>query len=97
MKDKKHWFLDMICVLPEYQGRGAAGMLMRWGTERADHEGVEAYLEASPVGKPVYEHFGFGEVDRVVIPLGGLDRGLVQGKEEFVECMMLRPASMKNV
>ncbi|KAM3067308.1 hypothetical protein ACMFMG_005330 [Clarireedia jacksonii] len=71
-------------TLPKWQGKGAAGMLIRWGLERADRQGVECYLEASPVGKEVYEHFGFEERGRLVVP--------VEGKEDFVECFMVRPA-----
>lgn len=54
-------------------------MLMRWGLEKADYDEVEAYLEASPGGKPIYAHFGFREVERLVV---------LEGR--FVECMMMR-------
>lgn len=32
---------------------------MKWGLERADKKGLETYIEATDVGKPVYEKFGF--------------------------------------
>ncbi|KAI9647035.1 hypothetical protein NHQ30_005037 [Ciborinia camelliae] len=83
MGTRKHWYLEMLATKPEWQGKGAAGKLMRWGLERADGEGVETYLEASPVGKEVYEYFGFEERGRLVIPM--------EGKGDFVECMMVRP------
>ena len=38
--------------------------MMRWGLERADIDGVEAYLEASPDAVPLYERHGFREADR---------------------------------
>ena len=44
------------------RGRGAAGMLIRWGIEQAEKEGVPAYLEAGVKGKPVYERLGFKQV-----------------------------------
>ena len=47
-------------------------------------------MEASPDGKPIYEHFGFREVERLVVDLEG--RGNALGEKEFVEVMMLRPA-----
>ena len=34
-------------------------MLLSWGIERADAEGLEAYLDASPSAKPLYEKFGW--------------------------------------
>jgi len=90
MGERKHWYLECIATSPGWQGKGAAGKLIRWGLEKVDEEGVEAYLEASPDGKPIYEHFGFGEVERLVVDLEG--RGNARGEKEFVEVMMLRPA-----
>jgi ribosomal protein S18 acetylase RimI-like enzyme len=91
MEGRKHWYLEVICTRPEYQGKGAAGKLLRWGMERADEEGTETYLEASPDGKPIYEHFGFKEVDRLVVEL----KEEVLGEKEFIECFMVRPVIEK--
>jgi len=44
------------------RGRGAAGMLIRWGIEQAEKEGIPAYLEAAVTGKPIYEKLGFKQV-----------------------------------
>ena len=44
------------------RGRGAAGMLVTWGAEQAEVEGVPAYLEASVLGKRQYLKYGFKEV-----------------------------------
>lgn len=49
----------MLGVHPSYQGRGIASMLLNWGLTRADAEGVETFLSASPEGIPVYEKRGF--------------------------------------
>ena len=38
--------------------------MLRWGTQKADGQNVEAYLEASPDAVPLYEKFGFREADR---------------------------------
>ncbi|PQE31125.1 gnat family protein [Rutstroemia sp. NJR-2017a WRK4] len=81
-KWRKHYYLELIATHPDWQGKGAAGKLIRWGLERADKEGVECYLEASPRGKEIYEHFGFEERGRLVVP--------VEGREDFVECFMVR-------
>jgi GNAT superfamily N-acetyltransferase len=69
MEGRKHWYLNLVATRPEYQGKGAAGKLLRWGIQRADEDGTETYLEASPDGKPIYEHLGFKEVDRLVADL----------------------------
>lgn len=92
MEGKKHWYLELLGTRPEFQGKGAAGMLMRWGLERADEEGVEAYLEASPDGKPIYEHFGFVAQEELVVDLEG--KGL--GDKKFVEVFMVRPVKDKR-
>lgn len=90
MGDRRHYYLEIIATRPEWQGKGAAGKLMRWGLELADRDGVEAYLEASPDGKPIYEHFGFEERDRLVVDLEAKENAL--GEKEFVEVMMVRQA-----
>jgi GNAT superfamily N-acetyltransferase len=92
MEGRKHWYLELVATRPEYQGKGAAGKLLRWGMEKADEEGTETYLEASPDGKPIYEHFGFTETDRLVVEL----KEEVLGEKEFIECMMVRPVTKKK-
>lgn len=89
MGERAHWYLEIVATRPEWQGKGAAGRLMRWGLEKADEEGVETYLEASPDGKPIYEHFGFKEVGRLIVDLEGKENAL--NEKEFVEVFMLRP------
>ena len=89
MGGTKHWYLEMVATKTEYQGRGAAGQLLRWGLERADQDETVAFLEASPAGKPVYERFGFRERDRLVVNLEGKGKGL-PGEEEFIEVFMVR-------
>lgn len=54
--------LDMLGTHPDYRCRGAGSMLVRWGCEIADHEGVGAYIDASKAGAPLYAKHGF--VDR---------------------------------
>lgn len=34
-------------------------MLLRWGTEKADELGLEAFVESTNDGKPCYEKHGF--------------------------------------
>lgn len=75
----------MLATLPEYQGQGAAGMLLRWGLEQADQMGVEAYVEASPAGLPVYRRFGWKERKSVKLMDG-----------TYTEVFMVRPAVCKK-
>ncbi|CZS93827.1 uncharacterized protein RAG0_03934 [Rhynchosporium agropyri] len=90
MKGKRHWYLEIICTRTEYQGKGAAGKLLRWGIEKSVADGTETYLEASPDGKPIYEHLGFQEVERLVVELEGKGE-VVLGEKEFIEVFMIRP------
>lgn len=88
MGARKHWYLEILATRKEWQGKGAAGILLRWGLERADEEGVECFIEASPEGKPIYERFGWRERGRLVLDLKG--RGVEE--EEYVEVFMVREA-----
>ncbi|KAF4973201.1 hypothetical protein FSARC_453 [Fusarium sarcochroum] len=59
MGEQKHYYLDTLATHPDYQRRGAGSMLMRWGCDLADKNGVAAYVDASKSGAPLYERFGF--------------------------------------
>ncbi|KAI8657972.1 N-acetyltransferase domain-containing protein [Fusarium keratoplasticum] len=59
MGDYKHYYLDTLATHPDYQRRGAGSMLMKWGCDLADKNGVGAYVDASKAGAPLYERFGF--------------------------------------
>lgn len=50
--------LEGICVHPEYQRKGIARELLKWGIEEADRLGLDLYLEATEEGRPVYERAG---------------------------------------
>jgi len=93
MRGRKHWYLELVAAIPEEQGKGATGIFLIWGIRKADEEDTETYLEASPDGKPIYEHCGFEEVERLVVLLEGKGN---TGEKEFVECFMVRPLTGKN-
>jgi ribosomal protein S18 acetylase RimI-like enzyme len=58
------WYLDAIGVDPARQGEGIGGALIRFGLERANAEGVSAFLEtANPRNVGYYERFGFRVVE----------------------------------
>ncbi|KAI1133951.1 acyl-CoA N-acyltransferase [Hypoxylon sp. FL0543] len=81
MKDRPHWYLEMLGVRKEFQRKGAGKLLVEWGTTKADESGIEAFLAASPAGAPLYAKHGFEIVDTVFIDEG-----------RRIESFMLRPA-----
>ena len=65
----KHWFLQIIGVDPEFQGKGYAGKLLRPMLSRIDEEGLACYLETLDERNVLlYEHFGFRVVGKSTIP-----------------------------
>lgn len=82
-----YFMLNSLATHPDHQGRGAAKMMLDWGMQKADEEGLVTYLDSTMTGRPVYERRGFAlvktlEWDRV--PWGG------EGKD-WHGCMV-RPA-----
>lgn len=57
---RPHLALNWMCCIPSYRRRGVGSLIMQWGIDKAEELGLEAYLEASAMGKPLYEKFGFG-------------------------------------
>lgn len=51
--------LEIIATHPAHEGRGFASLLLRWGLQKADDEGLPVFLSASPTGRVVYERRGF--------------------------------------
>ena len=66
---RSHYVLDTLVTLPQHERKGAGSMLVRWGTQRADEAGLEAYLEASPMGAPMYARHGFEPMKKVALDL----------------------------
>jgi GNAT superfamily N-acetyltransferase len=56
--------LNIIFTHPLYRNRGVGSTLLKWGTEKADELDVEFWLDATPLGKPLYEKHGFEVVKR---------------------------------
>lgn len=64
----------MMHTGPQYQKRGAASMLIKWGLQRADELNLPVYLESSPVAHDFYEKHGFKDVNKIEVdltPFGG--------------------------
>ncbi|KAL8857390.1 MAG: hypothetical protein Q9178_006017 [Gyalolechia marmorata] len=78
-RKEAHWLLSLLATHPQHQGRGAAGMLIEWGTERADGMGVRCFVEASVAGLPLYRKKGF----EVEVGVQELDLGEYEGGEGY--------------
>ncbi|KAI1343563.1 acyl-CoA N-acyltransferase [Xylariaceae sp. FL0016] len=81
MKGRRHWYLAMLGIRWDYQGKGLGGQLLRWGLEKADADGLEVFLGSSPWGAPVYTKHGFDTVETMTFDDG-----------KYLERFMLRPA-----
>ncbi|KAL4799313.1 acetyltransferase [Aspergillus venezuelensis] len=55
----RHYYIDTLATHPDYQRRGAGSMLLQWGCDMADKDGVALYVDASKAGAPLYQRFGF--------------------------------------
>ncbi|KAK5704289.1 hypothetical protein LTR97_003305 [Elasticomyces elasticus] len=69
MGKRPHWFLEMLGVHEDYQKFGIGASLIKWGTDQADSDGLETYLDASEKGKPYYKkRHAFGRDTPIKIP-----------------------------
>ena len=79
--------LELLMVVEEYKGRGIGSLLIKYGCDLADRDGLEAYVDASMAGFPLYLRFGFVLKGEAPMPggFGYIDRHLVRpakGKTE---------------
>lgn len=51
--------LQILGTHPDHRRRGHASALCRWGMEVAQKEGLVCTLQATNLGRHVYEHLGF--------------------------------------
>ncbi|KAF2676359.1 acyl-CoA N-acyltransferase [Lentithecium fluviatile CBS 122367] len=84
---RPYYSLDTLVTHPDHHRRGAGGLLIKWGLEKADEAGLEAYLESSVTGRPLYERHGFEPVKEIA-----LDLRKWGGEEEITWTLMKRPA-----
>ncbi|KAJ7138054.1 hypothetical protein C8R44DRAFT_868399 [Mycena epipterygia] len=54
-----------LTVLPQHEGKGAASLFLRWGTQQADAVGAECIVEAALRGASFYERHGFVPLEHV--------------------------------
>jgi GNAT superfamily N-acetyltransferase len=62
VKERGYLYMAILAVEPKVQRMGVGRKLLEWGLDMADREGLEAFIEASPAGKPLYEKMGWREV-----------------------------------
>jgi GNAT superfamily N-acetyltransferase len=63
-----HWYLPIIGVEPNAQGRGLGAGLMGFALARCDREGTLAYLESSnPKNISLYRRCGFEETGEIKV------------------------------
>ena len=66
--EEPHWYLPLVGVEPNAQGRGIGALLMRHAAERCDREGALAYLESSnPRNIGLYERHGFEVMGQIQV------------------------------
>lgn len=78
-------YLTSCLVDPSYQGRGVGNALIRWGTAKADQEGVLCWVHSSDGGEGFYEKMGFEEVERFVVQLDEFADGPRDGGGDWGE------------
>jgi ribosomal protein S18 acetylase RimI-like enzyme len=58
----------MIGTHPSYRRKGVASMLMDWGVQQADRDGLRCFVDASDQGVPLYKKYGFVGQEPFTIP-----------------------------
>lgn len=72
MGDRPHWYVHLLGVRPELQGKGLSRAVLRPVSDAADRDGVPVYLETMPEANvPIYQRLGFALLGKTELP-GGL-------------------------
>ncbi|KAK6208253.1 hypothetical protein LQW54_007035 [Pestalotiopsis sp. IQ-011] len=56
---KPHILLTYCFVHSSHRRRGAASLMLKWGTDKADELGLEAFIESTDIARPAYKKHGF--------------------------------------
>lgn len=65
--DEPHWYLEFLATDADLRGRGIGSTLLGPGLDRADEEGLPAYLESSKFDNVAfYRRHGFEVVEELV-------------------------------
>ena len=75
------WYLSILGVAPEAQGKGLGGALVRPVLETTDALGMPAYIESfTPANFGFYEHLGFKTVKTALEPVTGSEYAIMLRK-----------------
>lgn len=65
------WYLNLLGVVPDHQGTGVGGTLLRAALDRSDDDGAPSYLEATSAdNRRLYERHGFEVIGEIQLPDG---------------------------
>ncbi len=85
--------LDIVHTHPSHQGRGAGAQLLRWGTDLADKDGLQCYVESSPAGYPLFQKYDFADVTEMEIELNKYKKH-GYGQYKYKHIVMIRPPNV---
>lgn len=88
------WYLHVLCVHPEYQGKGVGKRLVAEGLKWAEKDAVCASVIASAMGDGFYDKMGFVTVGSAT---EGVLKGLPGGNIKFFEEHLARDDSAEHV
>ncbi|KAK2768735.1 hypothetical protein FQN54_000591 [Arachnomyces sp. PD_36] len=89
MGRRPHCSLNLLAVSPKHQRRGAGAVLVKYGTDIADKENIEAYLESTQDGYSLYKRTGFQDRGFVELDVSKWS-GVASDIRRFPQ--MIRPA-----
>jgi len=65
----KHWYLAVLAVDPQHQGKGHGSKLLNEMLSQIDEEGLPCYVETEgEKNVSMYQHFGFKVIDEFTVP-----------------------------
>jgi len=63
----------MLYTHPDFRRRGAGTMLCNWGQKVAMKKGLDLTVQATPMGRLLYEHIGYRFLGSVKVQTEGED------------------------
>lgn len=79
LPEQPYWYLGLLAVEPEAQGRGVGAALVRAGLERADRDGAPTFLETgTEPNVAFYERLGFEVTEEILLPGGPTHWGMMR-------------------
>ena len=71
-------------VYPAYQRRGIGSRLIRIVLDQADRDGKQTYIEASPVGLPLYLKHGWEPIGDIVVDMNKYGEDWVAVQKQLI-------------